>query len=169
MKRIFTIFLLSLFSFNVIGYYLLYFAAIESNRSEQMDTLFSYRLESLHIPKSELKNVLFRENGKELVYQGHPYDILHVSDIGNELVFLGHFDKKESELNISLAHQTQYNTPVNGNKRNDLVKNPVKDLFYYTSCSLFIPSHSIFKPLFLSAAHQVPDLLLHSPPPESTC
>ena len=170
MKRIASALLLSLFLYNIIGYYVAYSVLNWQNRSHmsaQVKTANS--LETIRIHKSEMKNVVFHDEGKEISYKGEMYDIKDKTIDGDYLVFQCINDKNEKKLLAKLNDHVKYNSDSNApseKKQNDFSKNPIKDLFFQQNHIAGISSVEIIFPF--TTCHFIsfipPSLPL--PPPE---
>lgn len=140
--RILTISILFLFLFNTTGYYFLFLICDSSNRSAMQNKLFQETsLETIRVHQSELKNVILKENGKEICLNGEMYDVRSRSLDGDYVVFICIHDPKESKLFAGLDRHVQYNSDSKSSsekKEND--KNPVKDLFFYQTKIVVVSS-----------------------------
>ena len=140
MKRIASIFVLSIFLFNIIGYYVL-FSLLNLENKEEMGLVLQNgtSLETIRIHKSELANIVFKDGDKEISIKGEMYDVKTTSTEGDYIVFHCLKDKKETKLLTALDKEVNYNSnsnPASEKKPNDSHKNPVKDLFFNTNNSL---------------------------------
>ena len=131
MKKAFSILLLTFFLFNIIGYYFLFLVLDNSNRKEMQSSFAPSSIsETIRIPRSELKNLVFKENGNEILYKGEVYDIKDKSLDGDYVVFNCFKDNTEKNLLAGLDNQVKNNSyPGENKKQNSSSKNPVKDLF----------------------------------------
>jgi len=167
MKKLFSIFFLAIFIFNSIGYYFLFLMLDSSNRSEIQASLFQSRYtETIRLHKSELKNIIFKEDGKEILYNGELYDVKDKFCAGDYFFFHCMNDKKETHLVAALDNQVKNNSyPCDNKKQNNFSKNPVKDLFFPEKNANLISS---FKFEFPSLICPLPSFILQisSPPPE---
>jgi hypothetical protein len=168
MRKAFSILLLSFFLFNTIGYYFLFLVLDNSNRKEIQATFTPASVtETLRIPRSELKNLVFKENDNEILYKGEVYDIKDRSLDGDYIVFNCFKDNTEKNLLTGLDNQVKNNSyPGENKKQNDSSKNPVKDL-YFLEKQAFIPSSSLH--IFQSVFCNLPSAILLPlplPPPE---
>ena len=112
------------------------------NRNEMQSNLFPSSLETIRVHKSELANITFKDNGKEIIFNGEMYDVKIKSESGNYITFTCKHDEKETTLLAGLDKQVKNNTDSNtpAKKQNDSSKNPVKDLFFYENN--FVPNES---------------------------
>ena len=131
-KRITSITLLSLFLFNIVGYYFLFLISDFENRNKMQTNLLQSSLETIRISKSEIAEVIFKDGGKEISFNGEMYDVKSKSESGNYFIFNCKYDKKETSLLAGLTTHVKGNTDSNSSekKKNNLSKNPVKDLFF---------------------------------------
>ncbi len=125
--------------------------------------------ETLRIPKSELKNILFKENGNEILYKGEMYDVKEKFIDGEFVVFHCIKDNTENKLLAGLDNQVKSNSfPGENKKQNDFSKNPVKDLF----CSVKKPAIQFSSlHLFQTTIYNLQSVILSPlppPPPESS-
>ena len=131
-KRIASILLLSLFLFNIVGYYFLFIITSSENRNEMQSNLLQSSLETIRIPKTEMADIIFKDGGKEISFNGEMYDVKDKSIDGNYIVFHCVNDKRETKLFTQLDKQVKYNTDSKSSseKKHHNSKNPVKDLFF---------------------------------------
>jgi cbb3-type cytochrome oxidase subunit 3 len=168
-KRIASAFLLFLFLFNVIGYYALFFVLNSENKAEMDNTLRSEeQLQTIRVHRSEVKNLIFKEEGKEVQYEGEMYDIKSITRDGDFIVFHCINDKTEKQLLTGLQIHVKNNTDSNStsDKKENTSKNPVKDLFCNTENSTEITSKTVEFPssIYHLTSYISPTLPL--PPPE---
>lgn len=103
-------------------------------------------LEIIRVHKSEIKNIVFKDNGKEIYFNGEMYDVKKKIVEGDYLVFKCVNDKKENQLIANLENHVQNNisaAPSSGHKQNDISKNIVKD-FFFTGIAIPLPVFSFF-------------------------
>jgi hypothetical protein len=172
MKRVTSAILLTLFLYNIIGYYFSY-SILHSENSAQMTIALqnSSSLEKLRIKKSELKTAIFSKDEKEISYNGETYDVKDISVEGDYLVLQCLHDKQEEVLITNLDKQTQNNldtksSPTNNGPEKSGQKNIVKDYFFTSKDVIFynIAQDVIFKePKDLISAFVVS---LSVPPPQ---
>jgi hypothetical protein len=155
MKRIASALLLSLFIYNVAGYYFVFFVLNWQNNSEMTQVVSSsISLKTLRINKSELKNIVFKNGEKEIEYKGEMYDVKDQRVDGDAIVFHCLKDRKEKSLLANLDHNIRNNIDLRSSSNEkhpekSAQKNMLKDyLFnmkevtYYNSSQeiIFIPS-----------------------------
>ena len=140
-----------------------------SNRNEMQGNLFQQTsLETIRIHKSELKNMIFKNEGKEISFEGEMYDVKSISEKGDYIIFNCKRDKKETHLLAGFDKQVKNNsdstTPEK--KQNKTSKNPVKDLFFYKSTIFMDEGIAIeFPPSFCHFTSYISSPL-PLPPPE---
>ncbi len=166
MKRLVLLFILTLFIFNISGYYFLFLFLDSENRNEmQYDLVYETSLQTIRISKSEQKNIIMRENGKEISYNGENYDVKSISEEGDFIMFKCISDKNENNLVAQLSKNLKNNSNSNSSEKKQSI-NPAKDLFFYTK-NIFSVSASEF--VFPVADCQLPTayLAVFSPPPKA--
>ena len=92
----------------------------------------SLDIQTIRIHKSEIKNVVFKDKGKEFILNGEMYDIKAKFSEGDYTIFRCVNDKKEKQLLTELDRNTQTNIDVNSSssqKQDDISKNILKDYF----------------------------------------
>ena len=107
-------------------------------------------LQTIRIHKSELKNILFKKDGKEISFNGEMYDIKSKYFDGDYIVFHLKYDKKETKLLAGLNKHVQYNSDAKSSsekKQNN--KNPVKDLFFMKNNISVLHSSDVIFPDFI--------------------
>lgn len=129
-------------------------------------------IETVRIHRSELKDIVFKDHGKEFLYKGEMYDIKDTTTEGDHILFRCVNDKTEKKLLAGLKEQINNNggtdsTP--GKKQHDPSKNPVKNLFFpprdITATST---EKTVYPPgIFKLTSVIIP--ALPSPPPEMRC
>ena len=142
------------------------------NRTEVQSSLNSpHSLEVLRIHRSELAHVIFKDEGKEFIYNGEIYDIQSISTDGDFFVFHCINDNTEKELLAGLSSHVKNNFDSNSvpAKKKDTSKNPVKDLFLHkniVSQGISIPV--LFPTGIFNLTSYIPETL-PLPPPEAAC
>lgn len=171
-KRIASALLLALFLFNCIGYYAIFFTIQSENKAQMKKMVRNGKyLETIRIHKSELKNIVFKDHGKEFIWNGEMYDIKNMKNEGDHVVFLCINDKTEKMLIAGLKEQIRNNggTDSYPNQKNShSAKNPVKDLFYNTEAALIEKSVAVIYPAALLRPYTCLPPALNLPPPEVT-
>ncbi|TAL57620.1 MAG: hypothetical protein EPN85_13695 [Bacteroidetes bacterium] len=170
MKQVASILLLILFLFNITGYYALFFALNSENKTAIKNNICEGKhLQTMCVHKSNIKNIVFKEEGKEFVYNGEMYDIKSIIRDGDFVIFHCINDKTEKQLLAGLQTHVKNNSDSNSppdKKQNDSTKNPVKDLFIHQN-TLMNPTSSAIE--FPSAICHLTSYVLPplpSPPPE---
>ena len=117
-----------------------------------------------------MAKVVFKDNGKELYFNGEMYDVKDESSDVNYIIFHCINDKKETNLYAELGKQVKQNTDSNQSsekKQNTFLKNPVNDLFFTAQNTSFASSEKFEFPTYRC---QLTSSALPSfpvPPPES--
>lgn len=110
MKRAASAILLSLFLYNIVGYYFAFTVSDLQNRSEMsLNVKNSKHLETLRIHRSDLNNALFDPDKKEILYKGEMYDVKSQNVDGEYIVFHCINDSKEKNLLANLNDNTKNN------------------------------------------------------------
>ncbi len=142
MKRVASVLLLSIFLYNAIGYCFFFFLQeYENNRQAAFLIQSQKNLETLYVQRSELKNVAFSTDKKEISYDGEMYDVRDYSFSGNYIVFHCMDDKKETSSLAYLDTQVKNNTDSkssSGEKQHKVLKNVIKDYFPARKRSFFL-------------------------------
>lgn len=130
MQRIVSFFLLITFLFSAIGCYLLFFYCdMHNRRTIQNQMADSGSLLTLYVHKSEIKNIVFRKEGKEFMFNGEMYDIKNSYWNGNYMVFICKHDKRETELLAGLSVVAKQN--ADSGSHNEKQSNKLlKDIFF---------------------------------------
>jgi hypothetical protein len=171
MKRIGSILTLSIFLFNIIGFFILFSFLNLRNKTTVGSILKSESFsEVVRVHKSELKNVILQDEGKEIVLNGEMYDIQSISLEGDYLVFNVIHDKRETSLLACLGDHVKNNLDTNipGKKQNDSLKNPLQDLFFYEKNSRILNFYRISFQTMNCKLQTVSLLPRPLPPPEIT-
>lgn len=126
MKRIASAVLLSLFLYNLIGcYFTISVLNWQNNAQMNIALMRSSSLEYLHIKQADLKNVIMRDDGKEIVYNGEIYDVKEKCVEGDLVTFLCLKDVKEKKLLAELNNHVRNNIDTKSPQHD---KNPGKQL-----------------------------------------
>lgn len=162
MIRIAPFFLLSLFLYNIIGYVVVFSVRDSCNRKQMCEKLEqSISIAQIRIHKSEIRNIAFKDNGKEFWFRGELYDIKSKHIDNDFIVFNCIKDKTEKSLLAGFKKQNENNSPASKN-----IKKAVKD-FFPVSNEIPVPVsvarelHYLFSGFNCSSC-----ILLASPPPE---
>lgn len=128
-------------------------------------------IETVRIHRSELKDIVFKDHGKEFLYKGEMYDIKDSTTEGDHILFRCVNDKTEKKLLAGLKEQIRNNggtdsTP--GKKQNDSSKNPVKDLYFCIEDIKNIDSTDITYQSIVSEPSSHIPAVLPPPPPEAS-
>jgi hypothetical protein len=126
-------------------------------------------LQTIRIQKSEIKNIVFTDDGKEISYKGEMYDIKDRSLEGDCIVFHCLNDKKEKVLLADLDKLIQNNIDTkspSGEKQNNVSKNILKDYFASGKPTISLSSVHVGYPAALCPLPSAIPLSLSAPPPE---
>lgn len=169
-KRIASFLLLVLFLFNVVGYFVLYSVLDTDNRAAiSRKTIEPQCLQTVRIHVNDMKNIVFRDHGKEFLYNGEIYDIKTRSTEGDFIVFRCINDKKEKQLLAGLQfHVKNYadSNTSSDKKQDNSSKSPIKTLFLHSNDWAEAMSVAVVYPpaIFQLTFYISPTLPL--PPPE---
>ena len=126
-------------------------------------------LQTIRIHKSEIKNIVFTDEEKEMSFKGEMYDIKDKSVDGDYIVFHCMNDKKEEALLSDLDKQVQNNIDTKSSsekKQNMVSKNILKDYFISKKQNIILLSDKIiFASVICYPASDI-SLSLSVPPPK---
>ena len=161
MKRIAPIFLLSIFLYNVVGYFAVFSVRDYTNRVQIRENMErNWPLEKIVIHQSELKTIALKDSGNEFCLNGEMYDVKSKTTKGDYIVFMCVKDKEEKQLLADLKKNTENNSPLS-----DLAKKFAKD-FYFTANTVSVPCSSSYTIQLSIVNRQLSIFLpLPSPPP----
>ena len=136
MKRTASAILLLLFLYNIVGCYLTFSVLNWQNRAQMsMAVIESNSLQTLRISRSELGNVIIRNGGKEITYQGEEYDVQQQVEDGDHVVFCCIKDTQEKDLLTCLSLNVHNNVSASsesGKKQNNISKVTTNDYLLNT-------------------------------------
>jgi hypothetical protein len=168
-KRIATALLLSVFLYNIIGYYFAFSVLDMENRSQMSAFVQNEKdFQTIRIHKSEIKNIVFTDDEKEISYNGEMYDVKSESQEGDYIVFHCLNDTRETSLLAHLDDQVKNNMDTRSSsekKQNNSSKNPVKDLFCMKH-NILVSDFSFISFPTVNCKLQTVNLPFLSPPPE---
>lgn len=168
-KRIASALILSLFLYNIIGYYFSFSVLDLENRYEMSRLVQNEKnLQTIRIHKSEIKNLIFTDNEKEMSYNGEMYDIKDKSQDGDYIVFHCMNDKNETEMMATLDKNIQNNIDTKSSsekKQNSISKNILKDYFASDRQTFFLSSVKVCFPSDCDHLPLAVTISLFSPPP----
>ena len=142
------------------------------NRTEVQSSLNNpHSLEVLRIHRSELAHVIFKDEGKEFMYDGEMYDMQSISTDGDYMVFHCINDNTEKELLSGLNSHVKNNFDTNSTptQKQDSSKKIIKDLFLHkniVSQGISIPV--LFPTGIFNLTSYIPETLPLLPP-EAAC
>jgi hypothetical protein len=161
--------LLTLFIFNSVGFHLLFLLQRSEAREASRNHLVKKETVTLRIPLAAVsaKNSGFvRLDKKEVIYNGHRYDIHNEHVAGDYLVINGHRDDKEDNA-YSVYEKNSTQSDSTPSKTKDSIKLPLYDIPSHTeplaSDSNADKSHYIVMPF---APVLSPFFAINVPPPE---
>jgi len=169
-KKLLSVSLLILFLFNVVGLFAFYLVFSFSHKSDVDQAMQNEKyIETIRIHKSELKNIVFKDKGKEFIFNGEMYDIKNKTTQGDYIVFKCINDKKEKKLLAGLFAQVDHNsnaaTSSEKKQSADFYKS-IKDLFLNHNTQHAAISNLLTYAPFLSSDYIYPPASMPSPPPE---
>jgi len=170
MKKLFSIALLFAFLYTIIGYYLvLSFLHIENKL--QMNSLLEHNelLQVLRIQKSDIGNVVFHDEWKEISYEGTMYDVKKHSVEGDYIVLHCIADEIEEELLADLDENVQNNIDAkssSGKKKSNPTKITLND--YCINMNKGLLSRPYDNAIFKSSDQHAVSFIgsIASPPPD---
>lgn len=170
-QRLFASVFLSLFVYNIVGYYAVFLMVQYSHHQEVKRALKGPRhgaLEVIEISKKDMDNHphFTRVNEREFLYKGSMYDIVRTVESGDSVYFYCMNDKKETRMFAELKkHAGSHDQAPTGTTKH-VVKKLAQDYF----CDP-VPAYAFAEGTDLSAERQhilysSPYGDLFSPPPE---
>lgn len=174
MKKTVVLFLLCIFLFNNIGYYVA-FKVLQCHvkreiKAEIKKGLQLSDLAIITLQQDELATIDWRDNGKEMVYNGELFDIVRRVEDKNAVTFYCINDKQEHELFANLDdHINRHmlgDEPLK-NKDAKKIKNQVIKLYYANEMnrnviiSTWVPSSFIYSSIISAVPLEV-----DAPPPQ---
>ena len=140
MKKIFVIILISIFTFNLAGYWGI-FLTLKNNIKKDIRNLISTKvpdeklclvvlsLKSYYDKSSEIKWI---EQNKEFRYKNSMYDVVRIKVKNNNIYFYCINDKKEAELFASLYQFVEKNVTdnFNHNKSSQLILQKLFNIYF---------------------------------------
>lgn len=165
MKKIVTLFLLSIFLFNTVGYFIA-FEVVQSEIKNEIDTEIKEKINSpeliaIVINKLQLSETKWSEDGKEMYYDDKFYDVVRHTENATSITYYCINDKEEETLFANLEDhintQIAANTPTKNQKKS--VDNVIKlyfsnelstkfNIISFTSLQ-FYPTNLTYKSLFI--------------------
>ena len=148
MSRFSSIVLLSVFLYTTIGYYFVFSFLDVENKIEMSDLLEQNgSVKVLCIQQTDLSNIIFYDDGKEISYYGKMYDVKQKSTNGGKIILSCVQDENETNLlaNLDNSIQNNINTKSSSEKKQDnLSKVTLNDYYVNTNnCSLFQSSYKV--------------------------
>ena len=126
-----------------MGYYAVFSILNFENKFNMSQLLQDDNLDSLQtirINKSEINDILFEDNGKEIAYNGEMYDVKRETEDGDYIIFYCLDDKRETTLLANLDDQIQNNIgtkSASGQKQNNILKISLSDYCINMNRSLY--------------------------------
>lgn len=134
------------------------------------DLLQGDHIERLRIHQSDMRNVVFKEEGKEILFKGEMYDVKAITRDGNFVVFYCINDKVEkrllSGLQTNVNSQTDQGFP--DKKQNDPSKNLIKDKYCQTNNVKIDDSMQMIFPYLISTPESYISPAIPPTPPEAS-
>lgn len=144
-KKIIPHFLLIVFLYNTAGYYIAYKLLSVEIRLTVMSRiekdLNSGNCQIIRIPKAQLANIEFEDDGNEIKWGDKYFDIIKRIELKDVVVFYCFDDSKEQMLNSLYASHTKSNDPHNNPFHGS---RPVKKGFSNLLKKLFVESQEQF-------------------------
>lgn len=179
LKKTISIFLLSIFLFNSIGYYAVFKFSEYQIKKIAKRAVFAHlddsQYEIITIKKNNLDEIEFKEDGKEIIYKDQLYDIGKKTETENEIVFYCINDKDEEALITSLKthidnHIALFKTKKSNSSHKKTTDSSFKiyfknkqNLSNYRANTEY--NYSELKEIIYISAHKE----ICTPPPESGC
>jgi hypothetical protein len=130
--------LLSVFIFNLLGYYVA-FKAIQYRIKSEVEFniqhgLYVSDLTTITVPKSDLLSIEWEEEGKEMRYQGSLYDIVSCKISNESVTYYCLSDMEEDELEEDLEDHINRHVASNKPLKNNSEKKTLDNLtkLYFT-------------------------------------
>lgn len=126
-------------------------------------------IQTIRIHKSEIKNIVFADDEKEISFNGEMYDVKSRSQEGDYIVFHCMNDKKETSLLAHLNDQVKNNMDTKSSsekKQNTVSKNMLKDYFVSGKQNSILSSEKLVFPSVIGYRPSAILLSLSSPPPK---
>ena len=140
MKKIFSLFFLFLFLYNIIGYYFLFGILLKANKNEVGRSIANDKdqkcMETIVIKKGadKLSKDFEFIDKKEFRYKGNLYDIVKKDTKGDSIYFYCINDKKEKHLlanrNNHIKNHSEMEGPLPGKENKTVKIELVKDYFF---------------------------------------
>lgn len=153
MKKVVSIFLLSIFLFNTVGYYVFFKIAQHQIKSEIKKeiklNLNPSELTAIHFSLSEIENIHWLKKGKEFIYNNQMFDIVKRTSDDGIVTFYCINDKQEKKLFENLEEQILKQIEQNKNSKSNSSKkggdHQIKTSFFETVSFSIVPQVSIIK------------------------
>ncbi len=175
LKKVTVFILLGIFLFNTAGYFIA-FKILQYQIQKEIKTEIKQQLDPsectiITIPKHELNNIAWEDEGEEFYYKEELYDIIRSTETKDSITFCCINDQKEEELLEKLndhidRHSIEHKSLKNRNAKK--INNPVKKLFFEVASSSFlsITNQSItfpsdyfyYTPVFIEIVSPPPEL-----------
>ncbi len=174
MKKAASLFLLSIFLFNAVGYYFVYKAAQYQIKYEMQSEIKqgadNNEFETLTISKNNLHYVEWLETGKEMRYNNKLYDIVKCTETSSAVTFYCINDTKEESLFANLEEHINTHIagkPTKNENQKKSIGNIIK-LYFNNDLSINLNLVSSEKHIFSSNNFTYKSTLIEtdSPPPE---
>ncbi len=169
MKKILSILLVSVFFYNIIGFYLNYsmeqFRIKEEVKEKIISSLPESELTILKISSSDKGKISWLDEGKEFRYKGEMFDLVKTKQGTDTTCYYCFCDSRENKLLSSLDKLVREQSDRSQSR--SVHKNQVINYFFQeTSFTQFNHESSVQYPTYVSG-HQFIDTDVLTPPPRS--
>lgn len=170
LKKIFTLFILFLFVFNIFGYYLPYLVLLSEVKSEMEEKMNEDNagkfMVSLTFSLKGNEQPEWKEEGKEFRYKDEMYDVVKAEKHNDKITYYCLKDKEEKELVSNFNNLIKKNLNTEEKAKN----NPTKELNQYnldTKTELNPTLNSIQFCFFKPDLYKSLNSEIQSPPPKT--
>jgi hypothetical protein len=177
MKKLLSILFLFIFLFNLAGYYIVFTIMQQTARKEMKAFIKKNppldKLERLVISDEKMNSpeiFKYKDDNKEIIYNGKLYDIVCATKDGSNTIFYCINDKNEEQLFAGLNDHIKQNFEQNGplKKRSiQLIKNIIKEVLPVYRLGFMIPNATEFIYPTLKFLLSTKFILVISPPPKT--
>jgi hypothetical protein len=174
MKKIASLFLLSIFLFNTVGYYIAFktvqLAVKKEIKSQIKSNLAIKELTMITINKTDLSTIDWKDGGKEMVYKDEMYDIVRTTETPVSITYYCINDRKEKALFANLDEHINAHISADKPLKNSGSKKLVEHVVKLYFCNEPMLSFNINETgvLFFLTPIKFPSVFIeiNSPPPE---
>lgn len=175
MKKVISIFLFSIFLFNMAGYFIAFksvqYQIKKEIKAEIKKKINPYELTTIVIDKTQINKIDWLEEGEEMYYKGNLYDIVRHTKNATSITYYCINDEQEEKLFANLeehiATHIAANKPIKNQASKKLSNNVIK-LYFSKEQSFKFNSFMLNQPPFYSINLFYKSALIEtdSPPPE---